>query len=203
MQGESGSRPGVLEWTVVLVVGVLVVAVVLGLNLIPPLNAGQHVLEAAKPAFATDRLKGDRSGTNFISSDVGTPVSSAPQLRTGSDLIPVLEAQRGNYDRLVTSSRMDFIGDLVLIVGIVVVVYGLLMLYLGRRPRRRARGAAASTPSAEPAAWMGAPRLISFPLTRFDTSEAAGASFRRRRGVALKTSALQFGPCVTLRKGRI
>jgi hypothetical protein len=53
------------------------------------------------------------------------------------------------HDKLVTSSRIDFIGDLVLIVGI---VDGLLMLYLGRRPRRRSRGAAASTPSAEPAA---------------------------------------------------
>ena len=35
MQGKSGSRSGVLQWVVVLVVGVLVVTVVLGLNLIP------------------------------------------------------------------------------------------------------------------------------------------------------------------------
>jgi hypothetical protein len=50
MQRTSGSRSGVLQWVVVLVVGVLVVTVVLGLNLIPRLNDGQHVLDAAEVA---------------------------------------------------------------------------------------------------------------------------------------------------------
>jgi len=72
MQGKGGSRPGVLQWVVVLVVGVLVAAVVLGLNLIPRLNDGQKVLNAAKPAFATERLTGARAGINIISSDVDT-----------------------------------------------------------------------------------------------------------------------------------
>src|SRR5712692_5141233 len=72
MQGKSGSRPGVLQWVVVLVVGVLVVTVVLGLNLIPRLNDGQKVLDAAKPAFATERLTGARAGIDIISKDVDT-----------------------------------------------------------------------------------------------------------------------------------
>jgi len=70
MQGKRGSRSGVLQWVVVLVVGVLVVTVVLGLNLIPRLDAGQKVLNAAKPAFATERLTGARAGIDLISKDV-------------------------------------------------------------------------------------------------------------------------------------
>jgi hypothetical protein len=70
MQGKSGSRSAVLQWVVVLVVGVLVVAVVLGLDLIPRLNAGQKVLDAANPAFAGPRLAGDRAGIDLISKNV-------------------------------------------------------------------------------------------------------------------------------------
>ena len=72
MQGKSGSRSGVLQWVVVLVVGVLVVTVVLGLNLIPRLNDGQKVLDAARPAFASERLTGARAGIDIISEDVDT-----------------------------------------------------------------------------------------------------------------------------------
>ena len=72
MQGESRSRSGVLQWVVVLVVGVFVVTVVLGLNLIPRLNDGQKVLDSARPAFASDRLTGARAGIDIISADVDT-----------------------------------------------------------------------------------------------------------------------------------
>ena len=72
MQSKTGSRSGVLQWVVVLVVG-------------------------------------------------------------RSDLVPVLETQRGNYENLVSTSKIDFVGPLVLGVGIVVIVYGLLMLLLARR----------------------------------------------------------------------
>ncbi len=70
MQGKSGSRSGVLQWVVVLVVGVLVVTVVLGLNLIPRLDDGQKVLDAARPAFAPERLTGARAGIDIISANV-------------------------------------------------------------------------------------------------------------------------------------
>ncbi len=70
MQGKSASRSGLLQWVVVLVVGVVVVTLVLGLNLIPRLNDGQKVLDAAKPAFASQRVTGARAGINFISTNV-------------------------------------------------------------------------------------------------------------------------------------
>jgi hypothetical protein len=253
MQGKSGSRSGVLQWVVVLVVGVLVVTVVLGLNLIPRLNDGQKVLDAARPAFASERLTGARAGIDIISKDVdtadpivnsqggaaaevpkliafvsqktglsqaavigalqknfphttalleaiplssvttelpgllaflektlqvsqtqllaaltanfprlaqaitnlptvtsgwdqvqnidgatrfdGKPIKTVPDVRTyfRSDVIPVLETQTGNYEKLVSISTIDFIGPLVLIVGIIVIIYGLLMLLLARR----------------------------------------------------------------------
>ena len=71
----------------------------------------------------------------------GTPIKTMPDVRTyfSSDLIPVLETQRGNYENLVSTSSIDFIGPLVLAVGIIVILYGLLMLLLARRlePDRR------------------------------------------------------------------
>ena len=45
----------------------------------------------------------------------------------------MLETQRGNYDKLVSISTIDFIGPLVLIVGLIVILYGVLMLVLARR----------------------------------------------------------------------
>jgi hypothetical protein len=70
MQGTGGSRVGVLQWVVVLVVGVLVVTVVLGLKLIPRLNDGQKVLDAARPAFTPERVAGARAGIDLISTNV-------------------------------------------------------------------------------------------------------------------------------------
>ena len=70
----------------------------------------------------------------------GTPIKTVPDVRTyfASDVIPVLETQRENYENLVSTSSIDFIGPLVLIVGIIVVLYGLLMLYLAWRLEPRA-----------------------------------------------------------------
>jgi hypothetical protein len=53
MPARNTSRGPVLQWVVVLVVGIVVVTLVLGLNLISRLNAGQDVLNAAKPAYVT------------------------------------------------------------------------------------------------------------------------------------------------------
>jgi len=65
----------------------------------------------------------------------GTPIKTVSDVRTyfSSDVIPVLETQRDNYQNLVSTSNIDFIGPLVLAVGIVVIIYGLLMLLLARR----------------------------------------------------------------------
>lgn len=67
MLGRFGSRTGVLQWVVVLFVGVLVVALVLALNLIPRLGDGQKVLDGARPAFAPERVAADRAGIDVIS----------------------------------------------------------------------------------------------------------------------------------------
>jgi len=58
-----------------------------------------------------------------------------PDVRTyfGSDVIPVLENQHENYEKLVSTSSINFIGPLVLAVGIIVILYGLLMLLFARR----------------------------------------------------------------------
>ena len=90
MHGKSGSRSGVLQWVVVLVVGVLVVTVVLGLHLIPRLNAGQKVLDAAKPAFATSRLTGARSGITILSANVDTAIPIVNAQGTAAAEVPKL-----------------------------------------------------------------------------------------------------------------
>ncbi len=253
MRNRSERRSGVLQWTVVLVVGVLVVSVVLGLNLISRLDDGQKVLNGAHPAFAAQRVAGDRAGINIISSDVnmanpivtpsggaagevpkllafvsaktglsqaevlaalqknfphvtallgaiplsavsgelpalfaflektlhlsqaqllaalqtsfpalaqsitnlpavtsgwndvpgtagftrfnGTPITTVPAVRTyfSSDLIPVLEAQRGNYASLDGTSSLTWIAPVLLIIGVVVVVFAALMIALHLR----------------------------------------------------------------------
>jgi hypothetical protein len=74
-------------------------------------------------------------GTTGVTSFNGTPVRTVPQVRTyfSSDVIPVLERQRSNYEYLTSTSKIDFIGPLVLIIGIVVILYGLLMVLLAWR----------------------------------------------------------------------
>jgi hypothetical protein len=255
VQAKIGSRSGVLQWVIVLVVGVLVVTVVLGLNLIPRLNDGQKVLNAAKPAFAAPRLTGARAGIDLISKNAdtadplmtpqggaaaevpkliafvsqktglsqaavvaalqknfphttalletiplsavtaelpgllaflektlkvsqtqllgamtssfpgltqaitnlptvtsgwyhiqnidgltrfdGSPVQSVPDLRTyfSSDLIPVLETQKKNFDSLDGTSSVNWVAPLLLVVGIIVILFALGMIALNLRGR--------------------------------------------------------------------
>ena len=113
MQGRSESRSGVLQWVVVLVVGVLVVTLVLGLGLVSRLDDGQKVLNAARPAFAPERIAGDRAGITIISQDVdladpiATPQGGAsaevPKLiafvaqKTGLSQAAVLAALQKNF----------------------------------------------------------------------------------------------------------
>ncbi|WP_396932289.1 hypothetical protein [Mycolicibacterium sp.] len=53
-------------WIVVPVVGGVVVALVLALNLFPRLIGGQQLLDDTRPVFALDRIHGDRAGIEFI-----------------------------------------------------------------------------------------------------------------------------------------
>ena len=113
MQGARRSRSAVLQWVVVLVVGILVVTVVLGLHLMTRLNDGQKVLDAARPAFAPERVAGSRTGIDMISANVdaadpimtdqGTAASEVPKLvafvsqKTGLSQAQVLAALKKNF----------------------------------------------------------------------------------------------------------
>ena len=46
-------------WLAVVAVGIVVVAVVFGLQLVPRLTAGQKVIDAARPALTDDAVKGE------------------------------------------------------------------------------------------------------------------------------------------------
>jgi hypothetical protein len=63
-------------WFGVALAGLVVVALVLGLMLIPRLTAGQRVLDAAEPAFADARVEGTRAGVLTLSQyvDVTDPL---------------------------------------------------------------------------------------------------------------------------------
>ena len=100
MQRQSGSRAGVLQWVVVLVVGVLVVTVVLGLNLISRLNDGQKVLDAARPAFAPERVSGARAGIDIISKNVDLADPIGTTSGTGAAEVPKLIAFVSQETRL-------------------------------------------------------------------------------------------------------
>ena len=67
-----------------------------------------------------------------------------------ADLIPVVEAQRANYEHLVSTSKINFIGPLVLIIGLIVIIYGLLMLLLAARVEPIPGSDAAARPVALP-----------------------------------------------------
>ncbi|WP_301122534.1 hypothetical protein [Mycolicibacterium fortuitum] len=60
-------NPTRFAWAVVPVVGAGVIGLVLGLNLFPRMIGGQELLDDTRPAFALDRIEGDRAGIEFIS----------------------------------------------------------------------------------------------------------------------------------------
>lgn len=92
MSARSPSRSGVLQWVVVLVVGVLVVAIVLGLGLISRLSDGQKVLDGARPVFAPGRLATDTAGINFISANVDMANPIVTPQGGGAAEVPALVA---------------------------------------------------------------------------------------------------------------
>lgn len=94
------------------------------------------VINAPYVTSGWDKVPGTASSTRFD----GSPIRTVPQVRDyfSADVIPVLERQRDNYDNLTQTSNIDFIGPLVLIVGLIVIAYGVLMVWLAwREPRAR------------------------------------------------------------------
>jgi cytochrome bd-type quinol oxidase subunit 1 len=100
-----------------------------GAAVIPRL--AQTVSAAPLVTNGWDNVPGTAGVTRFS----GGPVRTVPEVRTyfSSDVIPVLETQRGNYEYLTSTSKIDFLGPLVLIIGIIVILYGLLMLFVAWR----------------------------------------------------------------------
>src|SRR5258708_29998761 len=70
MSAPNSNRNAMLQWVIVLSVGVLVVVLILALDLIPRLDAGQKVLNGARPAFSSQSLATDVAGIDLISKDV-------------------------------------------------------------------------------------------------------------------------------------
>ena len=90
----------------------------------------QTITAAPYVTAGWDALPGATGLTDFS----GTPITTLPQAVTylSKDVIPVLETQRANYEKLVSISPVQFIGPLVLAVGLIVAGYGLIMLLLAR-----------------------------------------------------------------------
>jgi hypothetical protein len=242
-RGTVRRGEAVVTAAVVPIVGIVVVALVLVLALVPRTSNGQKLLDGLKPAFVASRVRGDRVGINMVSTIVntenpimtpsggaagevptliglvatktgltdaqvlatlqakfphvadllqalplsavsaelprvtkalgpgvatviprllptianapavtagwndvpgtssrttrfdGTPIRTMPQVRDyfSDDVIPVLERQRKNFDSVSGTSKIDFIGPLVLVIGIIVVIYGVLMVLLAWR----------------------------------------------------------------------
>lgn len=101
------------QWLVVLVVGVVVVAVVLGLRLIPRLNAGQDVLDAARPAFTAERVQADRAGVNAVSDVVQMADPIVNKDGGAADEVPavisyVAKARGVNNQQALAALRTEF-----------------------------------------------------------------------------------------------
>lgn len=66
-------------WLAVAIVGLLVVALVIGLRLIPRLTAGQQLLDAAEPAMTDAAVKGELAATKLIGRyvDLADPLMTA------------------------------------------------------------------------------------------------------------------------------
>jgi hypothetical protein len=65
-------------------------------------------------------------------------VNTVPEIAAyfSKDVIPVLEKQRKHWVVLTSTSKIDFIGWLVLIIGVIAIIYGILMVLLARaRPK--------------------------------------------------------------------
>jgi multisubunit Na+/H+ antiporter MnhB subunit len=100
------NRSAILQWVIVLGVGALVVTVVLALNLIPRLNDGQKVLNAAKPAFASQRLQADVAGINIISHNVDMADPIVTSQGGGAAEIPAVVAYVAKTEHISSAKAL-------------------------------------------------------------------------------------------------
>jgi hypothetical protein len=123
--------------------------------LAPAIPAVPRLAQTITNTAAVTNGWNDVPGMNGATNFAGAPITTVPQVQSyfSNDVIPVLESQRTHYDRLVGISKIDFIGWLVFIVGIIVIIYGLMMVALaaGWPMDRRARSSTApATPAPSP-----------------------------------------------------
>jgi hypothetical protein len=78
-RAASATPPGRREWSVVVAVGVVIVGLVLVLQYFPRLNAADRAISDLQPAFAEQRVQGDRAGSDMIHQAVllGDPIVTA------------------------------------------------------------------------------------------------------------------------------
>ena len=79
MSKSSVRNSNSIAWFVVIVAGLVVLAIVSGLDLFTRLDAGQRVLDGARPAFTEERVEGHRSAITMIESvaDMVDPIVDA------------------------------------------------------------------------------------------------------------------------------
>jgi hypothetical protein len=100
-------RNPVVHWGVVLTVGITVVAVVLGLRLIPRLNAGQHVLDSARPAFTRERVATDRAGIDIVSKVVDLADPIVDEGGGAAAEVPAVVGYVAKQDKLSQAKALD------------------------------------------------------------------------------------------------
>jgi len=66
MSTAAAKNTNTLAWFVVVVAGMVILLVVWGLSLFSRLDAGQNVLDGARPAFTEERVAGDIAGVEMI-----------------------------------------------------------------------------------------------------------------------------------------
>ncbi len=98
-------------WSVVTIVGVVVIVLVFALNLFPRLSGGQKLLDDIRPAFTAERVAGDRAAIDLISRAVDTVDPIATPAGGASSEVPKLVAfvskQTGLSEAAVLSTLQE------------------------------------------------------------------------------------------------
>ncbi len=89
-------------------------------------------------------------GVGSATNNHGQALNTVPRISDyfNKEVIPVLETRRADYDNLISKSKINFLGPLVLAVGIIVIAYGVLMIFLAGGPPRPRRQSVPGTAAA-------------------------------------------------------
>ncbi len=76
LRARGGNAPGSLAWSVVLLVGVVIVGLVLVLSYFPRLNGADEVIDEYEPIFTEQRVQGAKAGIDIVSDvvDLSDPI---------------------------------------------------------------------------------------------------------------------------------